>query len=170
VAERHIQPPAERSRAEADLVLYGRHGPAAVLTFNRPDKLNALSSAMLDRFEERLDQAEAASDIRVVVLTGAGDRAFIVGADIHEYGRRSDVQFQAYQRRSRSLFSRLAAFGKPVIAAVNGRRSSRTSARSLRSSADSSLLTPGGLPTSTSAWRTRLCSVSADPICPRLTW
>jgi enoyl-CoA hydratase len=103
-----------------DLVLWARHGAAAVLTFNRPDKLNALSTAMLDAFETRLDQAETDAGARVLVLTGAGDRAFIAGADIGEYEGHSQPQFQAYQRRSRSLFSRLATFRKPVIAAVNG--------------------------------------------------
>lgn len=106
--------------AGQDLVLFARHGAAAVLTFNRPDKLNALSSAMLDQFEARLDQAEADAGVRVVVVTGAGSRAFIAGADIGEYAGQSEAQFQAYQRRSRALFSRLAAFPKPVIAAVNG--------------------------------------------------
>jgi enoyl-CoA hydratase len=103
-----------------DLVLVARRGAAALLTFHRPDKLNALSTAMLDQFEARLDQAAADVGVRSVVLTGAGERAFIAGADIGEYAGQSEAQFQAYQRRSRALFSRLAAFAKPVIAAVNG--------------------------------------------------
>lgn len=97
-----------------------RRGPAAVLTFNRPDKLNAISSEMLDQLEGRLDDAERDTGVRAVVLTGAGDRAFVAGADIGEYAGQTEEEFRAYQRRSRAVFSRLAAFGKPVIAAVNG--------------------------------------------------
>jgi enoyl-CoA hydratase len=97
-----------------------RRGPAIVLTFNRPDKLNAISSAMLDQLAERLDQADRDPAVRAVVLTGAGDRAFVAGADIGEYAGQAEEQFRAYQRRSRAVFSRLAELGKPVIAAVNG--------------------------------------------------
>ena len=105
--------PGEVVRAE-------RRGPAVVLTFNRPDKLNAISSTMLGQLESRLEQADRDAAVRAVVLTGAGDRAFVAGADIGEYAGQAEEEFRAYQRRSRSVFSRLAAFGKPVIAAVNG--------------------------------------------------
>jgi enoyl-CoA hydratase len=106
--------------AHDNVVLWERRGPAAVLTFNRPAKLNALSSPLLDQLERRLDQADADRDVRVLVLTGAGERAFVAGADISEYAGQTEDEFRAYQRRSRELFTRLATFGKPVIAAVNG--------------------------------------------------
>ena len=104
----------------AELVCAERRGPAAVLTFNRPGKLNAISSAMLSQLAGRLDEADRDPAVRAVVLTGAGDRAFVAGADIGEYAGQTEEQFQAYQRRSRDVFCRLAALGKPVIAAVNG--------------------------------------------------
>lgn len=103
-----------------DVVRAERRGPATVLTFTRPDKLNAISSAMLDQLADRLDQADRDPAVRAVVLTGAGDRAFVAGADIGEYAGQTEEQFRTYQRRSRAVFSRLAALGKPVIAAVNG--------------------------------------------------
>lgn len=103
-----------------ELVRSERYGHASVLTFNRPEKLNALSSAMLDQLESRLDEAESDPAVRVLVLTGAGDRAFIAGADIGEYAAHSPQEFRAYQYRSRALFTRLARLPKPVIAAVNG--------------------------------------------------
>jgi enoyl-CoA hydratase len=102
------------------LVLDERRGAAVVLTFNRPDKLNALSTPLLHELERRLDQAEGDSDIRVVILTGAGDKAFVAGADIGEYVELDDVAFDDYQRFSRRLFSRIDRFGKPVIGAING--------------------------------------------------
>jgi enoyl-CoA hydratase len=104
----------------SDEVRRRRRGATAVLTFNRPDKMNALSSALLDRFEELLDDVERDDEVRAVVMTGAGDRAFVAGADIEEYSRQTDEEFAAYQRRSRALFSRIDDFPKPVIAAVNG--------------------------------------------------
>jgi enoyl-CoA hydratase len=106
--------------AADELVLLERRGAVAVLTFNRPDKLNALSSPLLDRFEARLDEVERDDEVRAVVLTGAGERAFVAGADIGEYSRQTDEEFAAYQRRSRSLFSRIDDFPTPVIAAVSG--------------------------------------------------
>jgi enoyl-CoA hydratase len=92
----------------------------AVLTFNRPDKLNALSTLMLGQFEAYLREIEAESAIRVVILTGAGDKAFVAGADIGEYSEQDFAQFVAYQQNSRRLFGYLEHYPKPVIAAING--------------------------------------------------
>jgi enoyl-CoA hydratase/carnithine racemase len=97
-----------------------RRGSAAVLTFNRPDKLNALSTEMLEALEAALDRVEADESVRVVVLTGAGDKAFVAGADIEEYARLDRAGFVAYQERSRRIFSRIDAFPKPVVGAVHG--------------------------------------------------
>jgi enoyl-CoA hydratase len=106
--------------ANDELVVPDRRGEVAVVTFNRPDKLNALSSALLERFEAVLDEVERDAAVRAVVLTGAGDRAFVAGADIEEYSRQTDEEFAAYQRLSRAVFSRIDGFPKPVVAAVNG--------------------------------------------------
>jgi enoyl-CoA hydratase len=102
------------------VVLSERLGPAAVLTFNRPEKLNAISSEMLSQLGDRLDAAEADPEVRAVVLTGAGDRAFVAGADIGEYAGAEDETFRRFQERSRATFSRIDRFPKPVIAAANG--------------------------------------------------
>jgi enoyl-CoA hydratase len=102
------------------LLLEERRGPSVVLRFNRPDKLNVLSTPVLRELERRLDAAEAERDVRAVILTGAGDRAFVAGADIGEYAELDDAAFDDYQRFSRRLFSRIDRFGKPVIGAING--------------------------------------------------
>ena len=102
------------------LVLEEQRGSSAVLTFNRPEKSNALSTPLLRELEHRLDSAEAERDIRVVILTGAGRRAFVAGADIGEYAELDDAAFDDYQRFSRRLFSRIDRFPKPVIGAING--------------------------------------------------
>ena len=106
--------------SEPEPLIVDRRDAVAVVTFNRPDKLNAISSAMLDRLEAALDELEADRSVRAVVLTGAGEKGFVAGADLGEYADKNREQFVAYQRRSRSLFSRLDAFPKPVVGAVNG--------------------------------------------------
>lgn len=106
--------------SDADPLLTERRSPALLVTFNRPEKLNALSTPMLRKLERRLDQAEADDQVRVVVLTGAGPKAFAAGADIEEYSRQDRMQFVQYQRFSRHLFSRIDRFPKPVVGAVNG--------------------------------------------------
>jgi enoyl-CoA hydratase len=103
-----------------DGLLYQRRGPAAVLTVNRPGKLNAISSAVLGQLDRRLGEAERDPAVRALVLTGAGDRAFVAGADIAEYAAFDHQAFVAYQAESRRLFSWLDGFAKPVIGAVNG--------------------------------------------------
>lgn len=105
----------------SDLILLDRPEPGiAVLTLNRPDKLNALSGAMLDAFQAALDRVEADAEVRVLILTGAGDKAFAAGADIAGYKGRREKAFMDFQFAGRRLNDRLEAFPKPTIAAVNG--------------------------------------------------
>lgn len=97
-------------------------GAVAILTFQRPEKLNALNTPTLVELAAELDAIERDDDIRVVILRGAGDKAFVAGADIAEYAdeHTGPAAFEAFQRRGRALNDRLASFAKPVIAAVNG--------------------------------------------------
>jgi len=92
----------------------------AVITLNRPEKLNALSTPLLAEFSAALDQAEADPAVRVVIITGAGDKAFAAGADIAEYRGRREKAFMDFQLAGRKINDRLEAFPKPTIAAVNG--------------------------------------------------
>jgi enoyl-CoA hydratase len=104
-----------------ELVLLERpEAGIAVLTLNRPEKLNALSTALLGEFAAALDIVEADRDTRVVILKGAGERAFAAGADIAEYQGRREAAFTAFQFAGRKINDRLEAFRKPTIAAVNG--------------------------------------------------
>jgi enoyl-CoA hydratase len=90
------------------------------LTFNRPDKLNALSSPMLAEFDEGLDAVAADPAVRVLVLRGAGGRAFVAGADIAEYRDDQSAAFITYQLTGRRIFDKLDRLPKPVICAVDG--------------------------------------------------
>ncbi|WP_035485211.1 crotonase/enoyl-CoA hydratase family protein [Geminicoccus roseus] len=96
----------------------------ALVTLDRPDKLNALNFATIDRLLDLLDAFEVDDRIGAVILTGAGDRAFSAGADIAEFAvsvrAGSAVALRDFVRRGQSLTARLEAFPKPVIAAVNG--------------------------------------------------
>jgi enoyl-CoA hydratase len=96
----------------------------ALLTLNRPERLNALNYALIDELTALLDRIETDAAVRAVILTGAGDRAFSAGADIHEFsqsvGHGSAAAVRDFVRRGQAMTARLEAFGKPVIAAVNG--------------------------------------------------
>lgn len=108
----------------SDTVLLAVADGVALLTLNRPDKLNALNYAMIDRLTAHLDRIEVDPDVRAVILTGAGDRAFSAGADINEFaqsvGKGAQTAVRDFVRRGQKMTARLEAFPKPVIAAVNG--------------------------------------------------
>jgi len=96
----------------------------ATLVLNRPEKLNAISYALADRLLALLDALETDAAVRVVILTGAGARAFSAGADIREFSasvkQGTDAALRDFVRRGQALTARLEAYPKPVIAAVNG--------------------------------------------------
>jgi enoyl-CoA hydratase len=107
--------------SESGLVTFDvQEGAIAVLTFNRPEKMNALNTALLQEFDEHLARIESDPALRVVIVTGAGDKAFVAGADIGEYAGQDYAQFVAYQMNARRLFTRLETLPRPTIGAING--------------------------------------------------
>src|SRR5437899_3865273 len=108
----------------SDAVLLEINDGIALVTLNRPDKLNALNYDLIDRLMAVLDGIETDDGVRAVILTGAGDRAFSAGADIHEFSgsvrRGRDTAIRDFVRRGQAMTARLEAFRKPVIAAING--------------------------------------------------
>lgn len=90
------------------------------LRFNRPEKLNALSSEMVQELEQHLDRLAGDPEVRVLVLAGTGGKAFVAGADIAEYRDGRHHAFIAYQLQSRRVFDKLEAFPKPTLAAIQG--------------------------------------------------
>jgi enoyl-CoA hydratase len=102
-----------------ETILIEKRGPVAVLTINRPDKLNALNSRVHIEGVAALDELKTDAEIRVLVITGAGEKSFVAGADISEFeGQTAVTQRAAFQNRT--LFNSLDSFPKPVIAMING--------------------------------------------------
>jgi len=96
-----------------------RRGKVAVLTINRPDKLNALNTKVHIEAVAVLDGLRKDDSVRVLVITGAGEKAFVAGADIGEFEGQTPVT-QRDSFHERSLFNSIDTFPKPVIAMVNG--------------------------------------------------
>lgn len=92
----------------------------AMIYFNRPKALNALNNALFDELDTALDQIESSSDIRVLILTGTGEKAFVAGADIVELSKMTPLQGKYFSRKGQKVFSKLEALPIPTIAAVNG--------------------------------------------------
>ena len=108
----------------SDTVLCEIRERIALLTLNRPAKLNALNYELIDRLMALLDAIERDETVRAVVLTGAGDRAFSAGADIAEFAptvrQGQEVALRDFVRRGQRMTSRIETFPKPIIVAVNG--------------------------------------------------
>ena len=90
------------------------------ITINRPDKLNALNFATLNELQRAFDEVRSLSEIRVVVLAGAGEKAFVAGADISELAALSPVQAQAFSRCGQRMMRTIEQMNKPVIARIQG--------------------------------------------------
>jgi enoyl-CoA hydratase/carnithine racemase len=91
----------------------------AILSFNRPDQLNAMNREMMDEIIAGIEEINANSKALVAIITGVG-RAFMAGADIKEYGSQTPEQFKAFQNRGIKLYETIENAPKPWIAAVNG--------------------------------------------------
>jgi len=92
----------------------------ATITFNRPKALNALNGALLAEMSQALDEIAADEDIRVLILTGAGDKAFVAGADISELATFDSLKAKTFGRRGHDIINKLQQLPIAVIAAVNG--------------------------------------------------
>jgi enoyl-CoA hydratase len=92
----------------------------ALLTVNRPEKLNALSGAVIDELADAFDRVASQPEIRAVLVTGAGEKAFVAGADIAELAALSPYDARAFALRGQAVLRQLETCGKPSVAAVNG--------------------------------------------------
>jgi len=99
--------------------LMEQEGRVAILTINRPDKLNALNDQVREDLLAALDSIESNDAVGVVLITGAGEKSFIAGADISEFAGRTPFD-QRHAMRTPRIFDVMGTFPKPVIAMVNG--------------------------------------------------
>jgi enoyl-CoA hydratase len=95
-------------------------GNIAIVTFNRPESMNALSSQVNRRLVELLDMAEIDEKVKVIVLTGAGEKAFVAGGDIKEMLELDAMGARAYALQAKRAVDKIYNLSKPVIAAING--------------------------------------------------
>ncbi len=103
------------------LVLKSLEDGILTLTIHRPEALNALNRSVIDALSAALEAAQDNDDVRVIVLTGAGEKAFVAGADIKEFADFDQAKGEDLARRGqRDLFDRVEQSRKPVVAAVNG--------------------------------------------------
>src|SRR6204780_3485032 len=103
-----------------DNLLFEVSEQIARITFNRPNVLNALNRKTMDELGDCLKRVRADDAIRVLILTGAGEKAFVAGADINELSQQTPVNGREFTLYGQEIFHRLETLGKPVIAAING--------------------------------------------------
>lgn len=90
------------------------------ITINRPDKLNALNKDVFTDLDTAITEIESNSEIKSAIITGAGAKAFVAGADISEFGSLDKAGAMALAKRGQDIFARIENAGKPIVAAVNG--------------------------------------------------
>lgn len=105
---------------EQDVVLYEKIDRVALITFNRPEALNALNGEVNAMLIASLDRAEQDGEVKVVVLTGSKGKAFVAGADIKEMVSMNPIAAREHALKAKKAADRIADLKKPVIAAVNG--------------------------------------------------
>ena len=102
-----------------EYILYEVNGAVATITINREKALNALNSQVLDELNETLDNVDLAT-VRCLILTGAGEKSFVAGADIGEMSTLTKAEGEAFGKKGNDVFRKLETFPIPVIAAING--------------------------------------------------
>jgi len=103
-----------------EIVLYEATDGVAKITINRPTKYNALNVAVVSKLKEMMKKAEADEEVRAVILTGSGDKAFAAGADISEFSDKNSETVRALADNGQNLCKYMESMSKPVIAAING--------------------------------------------------
>jgi enoyl-CoA hydratase len=92
----------------------------ALLTINRPEKLNALNSETVLELRDAVARAAGDAGVRALIVTGAGDKAFVAGADINQLALLTPIEAQAYAERGQRVFREIEMLAKPTLAAING--------------------------------------------------
>jgi len=101
-------------------IVYGKQEQVATITLNRPKALNALNTALLTELKDTLEDAEADAAVRVIVITGAGDKAFCAGADVAEVRDKNPEEARLWSRWVQGILTFIEQIRKPVIAKIHG--------------------------------------------------
>ncbi|MFZ5648218.1 MAG: enoyl-CoA hydratase-related protein [Bacillota bacterium] len=101
-------------------IILDREDNIAIITINRPKVLNALNADTLKELEAAFDEVDNDDQVRVVILTGAGEKAFVAGADIAFMSKLNPMEAVKFARIGQKVFSKIENLSKPVIAAING--------------------------------------------------
>ena len=102
-----------------EFILYEQKGATGIITINRERALNALNSTVLEELDQTLDAVNL-DEVRCLILTGAGQKSFVAGADIGEMSNLSKAEGEAFGKKGNDVFRKLETFPIPVIAAING--------------------------------------------------
>ena len=103
-----------------ETILFETNGPVAVVTINRPKAMNALSPQVIGEIDRAMAAIKADESLRAVILTGAGDKAFVAGADIAAMSKMTPLEGRAFARAGQEVLFNMEKLPKPIIAAVNG--------------------------------------------------
>src|SRR5438270_12924340 len=101
-------------------IKFDKHDQIATITIDRPKVLNALNMATMGELREVFAQIKDDAEVRVAILTGAGEKAFVAGADINELNKNNPVEAKAYTHKGQAVLDLIENLGKPVIACING--------------------------------------------------
>ncbi len=101
-------------------LLFETENGTAIITVNRPDKLNALNKDVFDDLDNAMDEVLNNNDIKSAIITGSGAKAFVAGADITEFNSLNRTEAMALAQRGQDVFFKIERSAKPVVAAVNG--------------------------------------------------
>ena len=101
-------------------ILFEKKGAIAYVTVNRPKVLNALNMATMEELRQAFHSIKNDNDVRVVILTGSGEKAFVAGADIGELSKHDAVSGKEYTHKGQNVLNLIENLGKPVIACING--------------------------------------------------
>ena len=101
-------------------IIFESDGSLATLIINRPEKMNAVNNTTAEEIDGALDEVSKNADLRVLILTGAGEKAFVAGADIHELAKRDTLLGRSESRRRQEIYTRIEQLEIPSIAAING--------------------------------------------------
>ena len=102
-----------------DFIVYEQNGAVGKITISREKALNALNSQVLDELNATLDAVNL-DEVRCLILTGAGQKSFVAGADIAEMSTLTKAEGEAFGKKGNDVFRKIETFPIPVIAAVNG--------------------------------------------------